>query len=440
MTDPAANPEGDETFEPTADPASAAQLPQYEGVNVCRVAALSTMFEGHGEGGDGERVRELAEELGEIGFSSELSSGERRWPVGDPSGFLPAADRLPAADDRVGLWQELNATAQPQVATAFLCAVLGSRLERESAAAAAALWRRINDYPFPPRREVSEIWPGLPGAADMERWAGPGRVDFDPDVAEVEPVPWDPDRWTDVFGQVPRPAGDSTDLILDIHTLARMRLSLALRSPDAMTRSLAMAALLPAEPAAAAAPAPPAQSATTPAGAPPVSTMIHGTWGWKGDWWYPGGGFHTYILGGPRTNLYSRGAAFAWSGAYRAGHRRRAAVRFGDWASDLAPGGLETVFGHSYGGEVAARASLAGTTMNQLVLLSSPATAVVDTAAAFVPVVDIRLRLDPVLALARTRQRLTKRSNVRQVLLKWWRIDHGATHKEAVWLKEGITI
>ncbi|MGW0886562.1 alpha/beta hydrolase [Streptomyces sp. NPDC002671] len=171
-----------------------------------------------------------------------------------------------------------------------------------------------------------------------------------------------------------------------------------------------------------------------------MSTIIHGTWGWKGNWWYPGqGGFHNFILTNHRPNLYPGGAAFAWSGAYQAGHRRRAAVRFHDWAGELASGGLQTVFGHSYGGEVAARAVLAGTSVDQLVLLSSPATHQVEAAATTgLQVVDVRLPFDPVLGLARTRQRMTTRPNVTPVLLSKWRLDHGATHKERVWRKENV--
>jgi hypothetical protein len=63
---------------------------------------------------------------------------------------------------------------------------------------------------------------------------------------------------------------------------------------------------------------PPLTPPVTPPGALVVSTMIHGTWAWKGDWWRPkGNGFHEYILRNHRPNLFSRGARFTWSGRLR---------------------------------------------------------------------------------------------------------------------------
>lgn len=47
-----------------------------------------------------------------------------------------------------------------------------------------------------------------------------------------------------------------------------------------------------------------------------LSMMIHGTWAWRGNWWYPSGDFHTYAKGAIRPNVYSGGAPFSWSGAY----------------------------------------------------------------------------------------------------------------------------
>ncbi|MGW1617170.1 hypothetical protein ACWCQZ_49140 [Streptomyces sp. NPDC002285] len=167
--------------------------------------------------------------------------------------------------------------------------------------------------------------------------------------------------------------------------------------------------------------------------------MIHGTWGWKGDWWRPEADFHQFILSQHRRNLYNRGARFSWSGMYRASHRDRAAVDFCEWANDLASAGLQTVFAHSYGGEVAARAILKGARLSELVLLSVPATRYVKEAVgrSNLRVVDVRLRFDPVLALARTRQKI-QHSNVTPVVLRDWRLGHGATHKRQVWLAEDV--
>lgn len=73
----------------------------------------------------------------------------------------------------------------------------------------------------------------------------------------------------------------------------------------------------------------------------------------------------------------------------------------------------QTLFGHSYGGEITARAANLGTPISQLVLLSTPVTSHVKAAAAAgVRIVDIRLPLDPVLALELKPERLAPRKNV----------------------------
>jgi len=216
-------------------------------------------------------------------------------------------------------------------------------------------------------------------------------------------------------------------------------LDAAIRSPDPITRSLAFAAV---EPFDAGEGAVGRLGATIRIEAPEphvVSTLIHGTWGWKGDWWRPGGAFHQFILGNHRPNLYARGARFSWSGAYSAKQRSLAARDFREWAHDIAPHGLQTVFGHSYGGEVAARAVTAGTPVNELVLLSTPVAGPAESAVhTGVRMVDVRLRFDPVLAIAGTRQRVPRHPNVTEVLLDRWRLDHGATHSELVWKAEDI--
>jgi pimeloyl-ACP methyl ester carboxylesterase len=167
--------------------------------------------------------------------------------------------------------------------------------------------------------------------------------------------------------------------------------------------------------------------------------MVHGTWGWKGDWWRPGKNFHQFILGEHRQNLYSGGAKFSWSGALSDSQRRLAAKDFCEWADDRAPGGLQTIFAHSYGGEVAGRAVLSGARVDELVLLSVPVTRPVAAAArSGVRVVDVRLPFDAVLGLARQRQRIPTNPGVMPVLLKGWRYGHGASHDEDVWRQENV--
>jgi hypothetical protein len=223
-----------------------------------------------------------------------------------------------------------------------------------------------------------------------------------------------------------------------ISLLVRWRLAQALRSPDPITRALATAGFLPLTEDA----VEPPRSTGSGSRGQSVSTMIHGTFGWKGDWWRPRpGSFHDFILNSHRSNLYSGGARFSWSGAYSAPQRRLAASDFCDWTNEIARSGLESVFSHSYGGEVAARSRINGAAMDQLVLLSSPVTSYVDAAAndPNLSVVDVRLNFDPVLALARAPQRISPLpSNVTEVIFAAWRLDHGATHSEAVWNAEKV--
>ncbi|WP_139808892.1 alpha/beta fold hydrolase, partial [Mycobacterium avium] len=139
-----------------------------------------------------------------------------------------------------------------------------------------------------------------------------------------------------------------------------------------------------------------------------------------------------------RPNLYNGGARFSWSGAYRARHRAKAAEEFAEWAAELAPHGIQTLFGHSYGGEIATRAANLSVPIRQLVLLSTPVTSHVEAAAASgTEIVDVRLPLDPVLALELRTQRIAARQNVTEVITSW-RLSHSATHRESVWVSEDI--
>ncbi|MCX4826084.1 hypothetical protein OG883_41175 [Streptomyces sp. NBC_01142] len=207
--------EADDGSEPfvvdDTSPETAADDPSFEGVNVCRVAALSTMF-----GGESQAVRELTPELQELGFSSTLSSGERVWSDINPLELFPDFRELQwdaPGRNRIQLWQTLNGTSAPEAASAFLVAVLGSGLERESAAAAAALWRQTSEYDLPaPRHDPHYYWRlwellwrywdrGTPSWRGFA-WPGPGPLDVDPDDDDLEVVPWDPQRWTGIYQDV----------------------------------------------------------------------------------------------------------------------------------------------------------------------------------------------------------------------------------------------
>ena len=112
-----------------------------------------------------------------------------------------------------------------------------------------------------------------------------------------------------------------------------------------------------------------------------------------------------------------------------------AAEDFHRWAEEISPRGIDTLLGHSYGGEVATRAWRLGTKIQEVVLLSAPATEYVRNAVDNgLKTVDIRLPFDPVLALARTPQRIRRKAlNLTEVVLPQWRLSHGATHDPDVW-------
>jgi hypothetical protein len=441
------------TFDAVPAPETAAKAPAFEGTNVCRAAALSLMLGGDG---DGDGVTELASQMGELGFSERLLRGELPWGEIEPDENADPLLGLESLDsstdeDRVRNWQRLNEQAEQRDALSFLIGVLGSELERESTAAAGALWRHLRppDHPRPWQvlrllslRELlydASVW-SLSTARWYELWTRRGTLDLDVTPDEVEMLPWDPDAWNSLWRRgTSLSVGDSYDRFLLVRLMAELRLDLAVRSPDFVTRSLAVAAYSLSSPADAADQSPPLTSSPIRGDTLDVSTMIHGTWAWIGNWWRPRGAFHDFVLRRHRPNLYARGTRFSWSGRYRKKDRVQAGIDFQEWAADAAPGGLQTVFAHSYGGEVAARALLRGTKLGELVLLSTPATNHVKAAAqSTVRVVDVRLRFDPVLALARTRQRLPATPNVTAVLLDRWTLDHAATHDPRVWQAENI--
>ncbi len=432
-----------EWFEVSELPDTAKESPAFQSMNVCRVAALSLML-----GNDRSGAGELASELEALGFTERLREG--RWSqddVGVRRSFEGLSDRR--RDDRVYHWQMVGEMARPREMVTFLVEVLGSRLERESVAAAAALWRHTSTINWSAewmrRSGFRPFWerPG-PDFGDLwwidTPWILADPLDLPEDFDDQNSVAWNADEWVEVYQRAMPRAVDAYEASWVVRMLAAWNLHRALRSPDPVARSLAMSVFALAESPSDAAPTAAPARVTGVLPVLPVSAMIHGTWGWKGDWWRPQSEFHTFVLKTLRSKLYNkRGTKFSWSGAYREDHRERAATDFHDWAQEVAPDGLQTVFAHSYGGDVASRAALKGTSMSELVLLSVPVTSSVEHATEVAPcVIDIRLRFDPVLALARTRQRITPRPNVIVVLLKRWRLDHGATHRASVWREEQV--
>ena len=432
----------DDAFEPSSTRESLVMSAAFESVNVCRAAALATLLQGN-------RAAFLAlnEQMQQLGFQRPAAIAAEDWREHNP--FQTTGDRrlAPGEDideDRIERWLLLNETGRAGDAVAFLVALLASTQERESAAAAAALWRRIY-RPALLSRLRGRWWPMYEVLIDDDLlfdrldpwWSPPLDLDADDQLPQVE---WSPGQWREVFDRAAR--GFGTDRYSDpylVLALSRLRLGQALRSPDPITRSLALAAFEPRNPPeepSAAQPSGPA--GTTAPGALVVSTIIHGTWGWKGDWWRPAAPFHDYILRNHRPNLYSRGAKFSWSGAYSQRQRLLAVSDFRDWAYDVAPHGLQTLFGHSYGADIAAMVCLSGTRVHECVLLSAPATPVARTLpSSDTRVVDVRLPFDPVLAIAGEGQRLEDPAVV-EVILHRWRLNHAATHEPAVWQLEDV--
>lgn len=436
--------EYDPPFEPTSNPASAAASEQFESLNVCRVVALGTAF------GPEHALDGLERELRAMGLPEALARNTN-WTWGDAVGSNGRA-AFDEGRPREEVFSALSQGEWQSSAVTFLVQVLSSSLERESAAAAAAIWvasgrrggfRRRGG----PRRRWYRLWDflgfplDLPGALDP--WGAAAEVTYDPDLETRPPTAqdWPAEPWQMVARESldePRAyPGDSADRIEE---LAAVRLSLAMRSGDPITRQLAMAAFAPVGRSDDGAASGGAGRAPMP-GSVSVSTIIHGTWGWKGDWWRPNASFHDYVRQEVRGNIYSRGAPFSWSGAYSYRQRRMAAEDFRRWAEEISPRGIDTLLGHSYGGEVATRAWRLGTKVQEVVLLSTPATEHVRNAVDDgLRTVDIRLPFDPVLALALTPQRIRRKArNLTEVVLTHWHLSHGATHDADVWRSQEIS-
>jgi hypothetical protein len=224
------------------------------------------------------------------------------------------------------------------------------------------------------------------------------------------------------------------ELIDTIVYVAELRVADARRSTDAIVRELAHSSRM--------SPSNDRPSETVPRkglAQADLSTMVHGTWGWKGRWWYPGGDYFNYIE--PRyRELYDGGMEFTWSGAFSQRQRELAGRRFQRWVQGSPDGGLRTAFAHSYGCEVAARAINGGSHVNELVLLSSPINDHIRAAAARVDrLIDVRLEFDIALQLAGEQQEWTTlppNAHVHIVKQHFW--SHSATHSPKVWADEGI--
>jgi hypothetical protein len=398
----------DEVFV-TTDPQTSDESTDNEDLNVLRIAGIAVTY------GDPEGAREVADELAALGFAAELAVGARTFdPRRSPLPHPVQAFERPRSNH----WLDLNEFGSSEAANAFLVAALGSPLERESAAAAAVL-HRIAETRGPLLRRAL-------GAVPLADRGTVSRA-------------WDGAEWQGTFRYA---AGTAVPPEIAVAALAEARLAQASNSADDFVREMAEAAFLqPSGPL-------PRRPTNEPLGAhtvsgAKVSTMVHGTRAFKGAWWRPGGSFFTYVEAF-RADLCSEKPPYDWSGILGDGDRERAGEKLWEWATNKPRTGLlHTVFAHSYGAEVAARAMASGVQVDELIMLSAPVTRhVLEGTARARRVVDVRLRFDPVLvgatALAgvvfhRVRQRMPLARNVTEYILPGWTLRHGATHDERVW-------
>lgn len=446
-------------FEVSAE--SIEQTSDNEGANTCRLAVISSLLSP-----DSGVLADVTEALKDLGFSdrfreqigfygNEYRGRDRNDSLGAALTELRAPD---VRDDQVGsggirdrLWIQVNdANPRPATLLAFGITGLQSELERESLAGALLLWHEAQDVlqgirPHPMMLE--DLWFDLyrrgPRSWPWPYGFGFFGLDFDDVFSSRDIFDWDGSSWRRVAVRL-LDRGSVEYLAITV----MLRIQMALRSSDPYVRHLAALVLdqAPDTPYS----SEPSESPPTPPlhGAPGglVSTMIHGTFAWDGDWWTKDGEFHQFVRTEVRPDLYNLGAPFSWSGKLKEAHRKKAATRFGDWAEAINPNGLRTVFGHSYGGEIAVRASLRGAAIGELVLLSTPVTnPVIELAEDGFAIADIRLRFDIALLLAqgrRGRQQIPHRKsgpdNVRRVVVKRWFWSHVATHDVKLWQQEDL--
>lgn len=440
----------DEAFAARPESESIHSAPENEGTNASRFAIAGALT----AQAAGQRIRDVpavavdAGTLETFGFSPLLldaiqATGGRGPGLGQElSYFIENVDPYEVGGEwRAFAWTAFGVEGDPQARLGLLAAGLVSTLERESVAAAVALLGVLRSRGV---RDDLDARAGLELAPRVWRLvmfelAPFAEIDDDGPRQRLE---WDGERWSAAASATIRAAlaqGWSDTLVAVLGSIARARVARAERSPDPVVRELAFAARLRRSddlPLLADARRMDASGSDRRL----VSTMVHGTWGWKGSWWYPGGDFHGWIKQHHRPRLYGDGMEFSWSGAYRRAQRKIAGDRFGRWARSVsAPRGLGTVFAHSYGGEVVARAINAGARVDELVLLSVPVNDHIRAALDRVPrVVDVRLKFDLVLALAGEWQKLPNHPNAvpHELGKLFW--HHGASHAPEVWDAEDI--
>ncbi len=409
-----------ESFEIFADRDSIEPTRANEGTNAARFAMMAALGPGPNSHGVPSDVVVPPDSLESFGLDGGLA-----MPRGTVSArehqsreveFLLEAPMDDWSTLRRKAFDDLNESGTRRARLALLASGLTSSLERESVTAAAAI---------------------LTSLAALDGAERP------PDSIDISGVK---EGWqTYCTGRLDQAVGshDSEQVLRALKDLARVRVDLGLNSADPIVREISLAPFLyhPAETGSTdGSSAPERSSEPRRARAGQVSTMIHGTWGWKDTWWYPGGDFHTYIQREVRQDLYDGGQEFSWSGAFSEEQRILGGRRFHRWATAAGGGhGLHTVFGFSYGSELVARAVNDGALIDEVVLLSAPVHAPHRLMLDMVRrVVDIRLRFDIVLAIARAAQRLPGAANVHEVIIDrpFW--SHSVTHDPKIWRELGL--
>lgn len=168
----------------------------------------------------------------------------------------------------------------------------------------------------------------------------------------------------------------------------------------------------------------------------PVSAMVHGTFAYAGNWWYPGGDFHQFVREGLCSHLYNGGASYSWNGAYTAHSRAVAAQRLADWMNETSPEGLCCVFAHSYGGTIALHSTAYGARFKNVILLSAPVETVPVEWRNIDRAISIRIHWDLVLLAARRKQLF--RENVEEFHVPRWFVNHADSHEPNVWTTFGL--
>ena len=240
----------DDSFEPSSTSDSAYGRLENQGTNVARITVIATLL-----ADNREAIADTRGELQELGFpDATLGDDDRQpWRTADRGALLRASQRAGGPDeDRYVAWTEFCQTGSPEAAVAFVVSVLASSLERESAAAAAVLWRQIHQGPdAAPSWALHIRWPWFPFSrlepylADAYfPWiASPTFFGAGEPGDEFAPVPWDGDLWQALCRRLLY--GNATPDRRDaIYFLVQARLAQAMRSLDRITRELARAAFV----------------------------------------------------------------------------------------------------------------------------------------------------------------------------------------------------